>query len=248
MLSLTDSSLTAKYQQYLCPEEFQERLTDVGGVNRYDEPNFVLVWSEGGGPNSRYRAGGTWEGNDQIAYKGYRDLLVGGGIPCWALLQWHDAIEYGTPELYYVQNYDEESGLQTLGEFPYNGRYQLMYNLRWTEMRNGELKFEMMPLNSFLLDTVIPIITQARDISWEKTKAALRDLKEKEDKADVDRIEDVMRSNSLSFHGNPVSYQKQGCRTALVDKKIEQMQRNWNKIMTTASKLGRGLSSHSNPI
>jgi hypothetical protein len=108
--------------------------------------------------------------------------------------------------------------------------------------------FEMMPLNTFLLDTVVPIITQAKDISWEKTKAAMADLKEKEDKADLGMIEDVMRSSSLAFKGNAVSYQKQGCRTALVDKKIEAMQRNWNKMMTNASKLGRGLSTHSDPV
>jgi hypothetical protein len=67
-------------------------------------------------------------------------------------------------------------------------------------------------------------------------------LKEREDKADLDMIEDVMRSNSLAFKGNAVSYQKKGCRTALVDKKIEQMQRSWNKMMTNASRLGRGLN------
>ncbi len=241
-------SLTASHQNNLAPEEFQERLTDIGGVNRYDEPNFVLVWSQGGGPNSMYRAGAAWAGPDQVSYTGYRDLLIGGGVPCWALLQWHRPEEYGTPELYYVQNYDEETGLQTLGEYPYFGRYQMLYNLRWSEMRNGKMFFEMMPLNTFLLDTVVPIITQARDISWEKTRAAMADLKEREDKADVNMIEDVMRSNSLAFKGNAVSYQKQGCRTALVDKKIEAMQRNWNKMMTTASKLGRGLSTHSNPV
>ena len=242
------SSLTASYQNNICPEEFQERLTEIGGINRYDEPNFVLVWSQGGGPNATYRAGGDWASEDQVSYRGYRDLLIGGGVPCWALLQWHSAEEYGTPEVYYVQNYDSDSDLQTLGEYPYFGRYQMLYNLRWSEMRNGKMFFEMMPLNTFLLDTVVPIITQAKDISWEKTKAAMADLKEKEDKADLSMIEDVMRSNSLAFKGNAVSYQKQGCRTALVDKKIEAMQRNWNKMMTNASKLGRGLSTHSNPV
>jgi hypothetical protein len=76
----------------------------------------------------------------------------------------------------------------------------------------------------------------------------MQDLKEREDKADIDMIEDVMRTSALPFGGNAVSYQKQGCRTALVDKKIEAMQRNWNKMMTAASRLGRGLSTHSDPI
>jgi hypothetical protein len=242
------SSSIAKYQQYLCPEEFQERLTEIGGVNIYDEPNFILVWSQGGDPHSMYRAGGAWSGEDQVSYTGYRDLLIGGGVPCWALLQWHRAEEYGTPEIFYVQNYDEDSNLQTLGEYPYSGRYQMLYNLRWSEMRNGHMYFEMMPLNTFLLETVVPIITAAKDISWEKTKAVMDDLKEREDQSDVARIEDVMRGTALPFKGSAVSYQKQGCRTALVDKKIEAMQRNWNRMMTTASRLGRGLSVSPDPI
>jgi hypothetical protein len=102
--------------------------------------------------------------------------------------------------------------------------------------------FEAMPLNTFLLDTVVPIIVQAKDISWEKTRAAMLDLKEKEDQADINMIEDVMRSSALPFKGGAVSYQKQGCRTALVDKKIEAMTRNWNKMMTNARSLGRGLN------
>lgn len=232
------SSLTDKYQINILPEEFQERLTEIGGVNRYDEPNFILIWSQGGGPNSMYRAGGAWNVEGLPSFEGYRDLLVGGGVPCWALLQWHDASEYGTPEMYYVQNLDEDTQLQTLGEFPYSGRYQMLYNLRWTERRGNEMYFEAMPLNSYLLETVVPIIMAAKDISWEKTKAALLDIKEREDARDLTQIEDVMRSNALPFHGNPVSYGKQGCRTSLVDKKIEQMQLHWNTIMKRTSDLG----------
>jgi hypothetical protein len=158
------------------------------------------------------------------------------------LMQWQDPIEYGTPESYYVMNYDEETGLQTLGEYPYHGRYRMLYNLRWSEMKDGKLLFEAMPLNSFILETVVPIIQQAKEISWEKTKAALQDQKEKEDQADINMIEDVMRSSALPFHGAAVSYQKQGCRTALVDKKIEAMTRNWNAMMRNARTLGRGLN------
>jgi hypothetical protein len=232
------SSLTDKYQINILPEEFQERLTEIGGVNRYDEPNFILVWSQGGGPNSMYRAGGAWNVDGLPSFQGYRDLLVGGGVPCWALLQWHDAAEYGTPEMYYVQNLDYDTQLQTLGEFPYSGRYQMLYNLRWTERRGNEMYFEAMPLNSYLLETVVPIIMAAKDISWEKTKAALLDIKEREDARDLAQIEDVMRANALPFGGSPVSYGKQGCRTSLVDKKIEQMQRHWNTIMKRTSDLG----------
>lgn len=238
------SSLTSAYQQYQCPQEFNDRLREIGGVNKYDQNNFLVRWAQGGEDECLYRGGGAWEVEGLPSFKGYRDLLLGGGTPSWMLLQWQDAVHFGTPESYYVMNFDQDTGLQDLGEFPYQGRYTLLYNLRWTERVGNKLVFEAMPLNSFLLETVVPIIMQAKDISWEKTRAALKDQQEKDDKADVSMIEDVMHSNAVPFHGNAVSYQKQGCRTSLIDKRIESMQRNWNKIMQNTSKLGKGLSAH----
>lgn len=231
-------SQTYKYQQYTCPQEFQDRLTEVGGVNRYDDPNFIIRWAQGGEEECYYRAGGAWAGGGQVTYTGYRDLLVGGGTPSWMLMQWQDATEYGTPEMYYAMNRDESTGLQTLGEYPYKGRYRLLYNLRWMDKKQGRLKFEAMPLNEWLLRTIVPIIKEARDISWEKTKAALKDIEEREKQSDINMIEDVMRNNAVPFHGSPVSYGKQGCHTSLIDKKIENMQRHWNQIMQGVRNVG----------
>lgn len=242
---------TANYEQYQCPEEFQERLNEVGGLNRYDEPNFVLVWGQGGDNRALYRAGALWTPPNQPSYSGYRDLLVGGGTPGWCLLQWQDPMEYGTPEAWYVQNYDPDTHLQTLGEYPYSGRYRLLYNLRWMERTKDGFRFEIMPLNSYLIESIVPIIMAAKEISWEKTKAAMEDMKEKEEKQQLATIENAMRSAALPWKGAPVSYGKQGCRTALVDKKITQMTQNWNRIMSRASTLGgskgRGLTQI-NPV
>lgn len=180
----------------------------------------------------------------QPSFKGYRDLLVGGGTPSWMLLQWEDATVYGTPESYYVGNYDEETGMQDLGEYPYQGKYVMLYNMCWRDMSSGKMKIEAMPLNSFILNTVVPIILEARDISYEKTMATMKAIKEKEDAADTNMIEDAMRDAKLAFKG-PVSYARQGCRTHLIDKKVEQMSRHWNRMITNAKTLGRGLSVHS---
>jgi hypothetical protein len=239
------ASDTAKYEQYECPEEFQDRLNEIGGFSRYDTPNFRLVWGQGGQEECLYRAGGAWHVEGLPSFVGYRDLLVGSGVPCWCLLQWQSPEEYSTPEGYYLTNYDDETGLQTLGEFPYTGRYRLLYSLRWTEKRGNALHFEAMPLSSLLLRTIVPIIMDAKDISREKTMATLKELEEREKATDLAQIEDRMRSNALPFHGNAVSYGKQGCRTSLVDKRIEQMTRNWGRMMTNVKALGRGLSSYS---
>ena len=238
------SSPTDSYKQFQCPEWFQEELTRIGGVNRYDLPNFIVRWGQGGEAECLYRAGGYWDVEGLPSVHGYRDLLVGGGTPSWMLMQWEDAVQYGNPEQFYVQNYDLDSDMQTLGEYPYSGKYKLLYNMCWRDMQNGKLHVESMPLNSFVLDTVVPIITQAKEISYEKTKAALKDQKEREDAADLSMIEEAMRDASLAFKG-PVSYARQGCRTSIIDKKIEQMTRQWNRMVTNAKTLGRGLSSHS---
>src|SRR5579885_2762860 len=90
------------YQLYQCPQEFQDRLNEVGGFNRYDMPNFIVRWGQGGEDECLYRAGGHWHPENQPSFKGYRDLLIGHGSPCWLLMQWEDAVVYGTPESYSV--------------------------------------------------------------------------------------------------------------------------------------------------
>lgn len=230
------------YEQYECPNWFQEKLTDIGGVNRYDEPNFIIRWGQGGQDGCTYRAGGHWHVEGQESFKGYRDLLIGGGTPSWLLLQWEDAIVYGTPESYYVGNYDEETGMQDLGEYPYFGRYRMLYNMCWRDMSQGKMRIESMPLNSFLLETVVPIIIEARDISYEKTLAAMKGIKEKEDADDVNMVEDAMRDAKMAFKG-PVSYARQGCRTSIIDRKVEQMSRHLRQMVSNVNTLGRGLSS-----
>src|ERR1700734_3111728 len=103
-------------ERNLAPDDFQERLTYLGGVQKYDSPNFKIGWAQ----YETFRAGGVWS-VDEKYYLGYRDLLSGSGEPCWTLFQYHAPEEYGSPESYYVQNYDETTGLQLLGEYPYSG-------------------------------------------------------------------------------------------------------------------------------
>lgn len=238
------SNLTSNHQHYQCPAWFSEELKRIGGENVYGDANFICRWGQGGEPECTYRAGGNWHVEGQPSFSGYRDLLISGGTPSWMLLQWQSPISYGTPESFYVGNYDEESGLQTLGEYCYFGKYTLLYNMCWRDMSNGKMTIEMMPLNSFVLDTIVPIIMQSKEISYEKTMAALKEQKDKDDAADLAMIEDVMRDAKMAFKG-PVSYARQGCRTSIIDRKVEAMTRNWNRMTTNAKLLGRGLSAHS---
>lgn len=236
------SNPTDSYELYECPAWFQERLTEIGGVNKFDDPNFRVVWAQGGQPECLYRAGGHWHVDGQASYKGYRDLLLGGGTPSWLLLQWADATHYGTPESYYVSTHDDETEMQDLGEYPYFGRYKLLYNMCWRDMSQGKMRVEGMELNTFVLDTIVPIIMEAKEISRDQTLAAMKGLKEKEDQDDLAMVEDCMRDAKMAFKG-PVSYARQGCRTSIIDRKVEQMTHHWNKMVSNARMLGKGLSA-----
>src|SRR6266849_11203464 len=92
------------YQQYECPQWFADKLKDIGGINKYEQANFICKWGQGGEPECLYRAGGIWDNPDASSYKGYRNLLVGSGCESWLLMQWDDAIVYGSPESYYAGN------------------------------------------------------------------------------------------------------------------------------------------------
>jgi hypothetical protein len=225
-------------ERNICPADFQDRLTFIGGVNRYDEPMFKLVWSQ----YETYTAGGVWS-VDEKYYMGYRQLLAGSGEPCWTLMGWHAPEEYGTPERWYVDNYDESTGLQILGEYPYFGRYEVMYNLRWNSMEDDKLTFHTMPLNNFLLDTVMPIILAAKDISYEKRKAAYEKMRAREEAEKLGEIERHLRDKAVPFGGNGISFSRQGIRSTIVDQKMIEMQRMWNQLAKAARELPIGSST-----
>lgn len=231
-----------KPEMNMTPDDFQERLTYIGGVNRYDEPNFVLWWGQyGHGPGS-FRAGGVWS-VDEHYFIGYRDLLRGSGEPCFCLGQWHDAMEYGSPEGWYVGNYDETAGLQTLGEYAYSGRYELLYNLRFHEMEDGKLSFHTMPLNNTVFDVVANIVQIAKDISIEKTKAAYLAAKEVEENAKLGDVERHLREKALPFAGSAVSFTRQGIRSTVIDKKMMDMQRKWSQLANAAKDFRPGIQT-----
>jgi hypothetical protein len=223
------------------PADFQDRLAYFGGVNRFDQPNFIIWWAQYAYGEGSFRSGGAWS-VDEAFFQGYRDILRASGEPCWALGQFHEAIEYGTPESYYVQNYDDATGLQLLGGYPYSGRYELLYNLRWHDRVGDKLEFHTMPLTSWVFEMVIPIIVKAKEISAEKRKQADIEARRKVEDEKLLRVERTMRANALPF-SDSVSYTRQGIRSTLIDQKYRAMQRDWNKLSDTARAFRPGLQT-----
>lgn len=226
-------------EHYHCPEHFQDRVTRAGGLNRYGEPNFLIVW----GPTWTVRRGGTWERPDGSNFRGYKDI-VEEKRPCWVLKEWKAPEEFGTPEMWFLNNLEPQSGLQLLGDYPWKGSYQTLQPFIWTGIVNGKLQIDHMPLNSAIVDMIIPIALEAKNASLTRRKIAMDALAAKEEKDIDDEIEARRNDAKLAFRG-PVSFSRQGCRTSLIDRKAYELQQNWGRAMFNARRMmnrGMGVS------
>ena len=177
-----------------CPEHFQDRLTEVGGTNRYGKPNFRLAWAQ----TETTRQGGEWEAAGDY-FKGYREILLGDGLPHWMLLQWADAgksieMPHLPPEsdvAWYINNKCAKTGLSLLGEYPYHGSYQIALQLVAKWFDKGNLHLHAFPLSTEIVEMMVPIIKASMAVSTEAKLQFMRDEHEKDDDAFAKKVEDI---------------------------------------------------------
>jgi hypothetical protein len=166
------------------PEHFQRRITQAGGLNRYRQPMFRLAWAQ----TETRREGGEWESEGDW-FRGYRDTLLGDGLPHWMLLQWVDAgmcieMPHVRP-VSYVSWYQDlqcpKTGLQLRGEYPYQGSYQIALSLVAKIFTGGQLYIEAFPLSTEIIEMMVPIIKASLLVSHECKMRFMRDQNEKEE-------------------------------------------------------------------
>lgn len=214
-------------ERLLCPEDFQQRLNDAGGFNRYDEPNFKAVW----GQTEIIRTAG---------WTGYTDTLIAFNDPSWLLLQWVAPEQLGTPESWYVTNHDDATGLCLMGEYPYKGNYKILFNLSHRYVENGEMKIFRFPLSDHLLNAIVPLVMQAKGITAEQNKAAWDAEQEQKDQDITLMIENIRRNKKLAFKGGSVSFTNQGVRTSVIDQKVQQLSLSWAEAAKKLKAAGKG--------
>jgi len=189
-----------------CPEHFQARLTRAGGLNRYGQPNFRLAWAQ----TETTRQGGRWEAEGEW-FTGYRDVLLGDGLPHWMLLQWADAgksaaMPHLPPEsdgAWYEANKCPVTGLSLLGRYPYQGSYQIALQLmaKWVVKDSAgrpQLRIHAFPLSTQIIDMMVPIIKATREISIQAKLQAMDDDREKEQERYAKTVEDIYQDAKLS--------------------------------------------------
>ena len=212
------------------PKHFQDRLNQVGGFNRYGEPNFKLAWAQ----TETTRQGGEWEARGEW-FQGYRDVYLGDGLPHWMLLQWADAGKnIGLPHLrpqsdvsFYYENKCPKTGLQLLGAYPYRGSYQVALPLvaKWFERdRNGvpQLQLRAFPLSTEIIEMMVPIIKASMHISVEAKLKFMKEQDEKDDAEYARQIDDAYQDAKLSASARAASW---------IDDKVRSIEKHYKSAL-----------------
>jgi hypothetical protein len=207
-----------------CPKEFQDRLR-MFGQNPYGENIFKFTW----GRTSFIKIGNIWRDRFGNERRGYRLRCQNNQGQYWTLMRWKPPSFYGSPLTYYINTWDPVSKLYMTGEYPWKGRYEPMQPFMERTYIDGKLLVEHLPLSHYLIDRIIPMMEAYQRMSPVEQEAA-RILEEKaRHKREVDEIAEKMMEEMPSYIG-PVSYSLQGCRTSLIDRKMEAIQKQWNRL------------------
>lgn len=206
-----------------CPAWFQDRLAQVGGMNPHGEPRFKLVWGE----SETMRDGGYFV---KDGFQGYRDVPSIGGEACWVLMMWEPASTFGGTYRWYKDHTDEYSGLVTLGQYPFKGRYRVVKKLIHREFIGGQLVTVRMEPTHFILDVMVPLV-----IGWNKLSNANRLSIIKDEMAREEAEQDRIMADSL--HDKRIRRD-----SPVVQKRLELMERTMSQAMAIAANTQRGMA------
>jgi hypothetical protein len=108
-------------------EHLQERVTQLGGTNRYGQPNFRLCW----GAKRLHKIGGMFKHviNGQVFEVAEVRELPKYHPERWHLERWRPAEIYGSQEDWYRNTWDELAQVHTCGDYPAEGEYEHVFYL-----------------------------------------------------------------------------------------------------------------------
>jgi hypothetical protein len=218
-----------------CPQEFVDRLIDLGGLNRFGNPNWRVVW----GQSEIEIVGGTWQvpkpgTHLTVSPKGeliqvpntmeiaeMRHVLKYEGQACWVLERYFPPENYGTEHQWYEENKDQKSGLCLLGPYPDEGYYECCQRLVTNDGRAVEL-------NDAVLDYFVPMILKTHETTeWERRAAREAYREEKARKEHERKVQ--MYVDAAPF-GGPKSFHGQSNKTSLMDRGEEKISKTpWKK-------------------
>ena len=230
------------------------------GKNEFGDPHFKIVW----GQSQFIKQGNLWRDKHGNERPGYRMRYQCHAMPCWVIMRWKSPVTYGSPDSYYANTWmaaksqmendpehphDSPDGFYILAEYPWRGRYEIVQPLISKEFIDNELKITHFPLSHYLIDTIIPMLLAFQQLSEEEKAASREFAKQEEHKKEVAKIEEILTENLPRWWG-PVSYGAQGCRTSVLDRKMQQIQQVWDRLSKRGRRpvFNRGLAIGTKPV
>ena len=189
-------------ERRVCPPEYQSRIREIGGINRFGEPNWRVVW----GQTQTERVGGLWEEPDGTKFEEMRDILRYDGQPCWALERWFPPENYGSEWRWYMENADPNgpTHLPLLGGYPDCGDYEPCKRLSCE-------------LNDNVIDFLIMMILKTHETTAIERQIAIRDYRAREQQEEHDRkVERYVEA--CPAYSEAVAYAGQKNHTARIDR------------------------------
>lgn len=181
------------------PEGLARRVTRAGGLNRYGEPNFRVIW----GWSRLTWIGGKWKDCDASGNV-IREIIELRQAPKyfpherWHIERWLPPEAYGSPQLWHSQTIEREDGIliPALGPYPRRGEYEHCFTLQG-------LRSEFVPLSPAACEWIVRAIEFARALPAQEHHAALQRreaARERDWNAQADAIFD---DSGPAFHGAP---------------------------------------------
>ena len=201
-----------------CPPEVARELTLAGGLNRYGEPMFRVVW----GYNRIVPMSGEWQEweksratlTDKLTgHQEHRDFirLVSSVVEtrmepkylpanCWHLEKWCPPEDYGSPELWRKQGEEVVRGLtvDTAGEFPSRGEYELVMPLTHDFTGMGK----PLPLTADMVANLARLVRAGKErFSMVQRKAAIEQRLQREEDGFSRKAIDIMKDGMRPYAG-----------------------------------------------
>ncbi len=211
-----NSQETIEHRQ--CPAEIAEDLKVAGGLNRYGEAMFRVVW----GYDRIVPFTGEFQEWEHMQAK-LTDKLTGHAetrefirlkeskietrmmpkyLPanCWHLEMWRPPEEYGSPEIWRKLGQEVVAGMtvDTAGEFPHRGEYELVMPLTTDFTCMGK----PLPLVGTLVTTLVQMVRAGVErFTMVQRKAAIEQKLKREEDGFSRKAIDIMKDGLRPFAG-----------------------------------------------
>jgi hypothetical protein len=179
------------------PACVQYRLMRAGGLNRFNEPNFRVVW----GWNRLAWIGGKFEDRNASG-----DLLRSvvelrqepkyADVNRWHVERWLPPEAYGSPRQWYAQTIERADGISipALGPYPHRGEYEHCFTIQG-------LRGEFVQLTPTIVEKIAEAIEWSRGRSRAKRRERLYERESRNDNAYESWAFDLLDDAVPALHG-----------------------------------------------